>query len=303
MKWQVKVTAFKILSLLPGGTTVYRFTQERLTQSVVLTRDRLQNKIDVGLQFWNWLEKQGRSVDLAGGTHIDFGAGWHPTIPFLFYSLGVQKQWLLDIASRFDRRLIQETVRIFKEAAAEEEWGRRLKRQPEIPPSGTADEMLAALGMTNLAPYDPADPRLAGSADLVTSTQVLLHIDRDPMRECFRSIHQWLKPGGLFMATVHLKDLYSDVDPTISQYNHLRYSPWFWKDMINSDLMPFNRLKGPDYRKLLEETGFQIREFEIDPTTEEDLRDLARVPVHECFSCYSKEDLVAKHLFFVAEKA
>jgi hypothetical protein len=40
----------------------------------------------------------------------------------------------------------------------------------------------------------------------------------------------------------------------------------------------------------------------ITRSTESDLRELA-IPIHECFNRYSKEELGAKHLFFVAERA
>jgi hypothetical protein len=66
--------------------------------------------------------------------------------------------------------------------------------------------------------------------------------------------------------------------------------------------MSYNRLKARDYRELLEQAGFAIRHFDVTGPTAADLADLSRIPIHECFSYYSREELGAKNLFFVAEK-
>jgi hypothetical protein len=98
MKWHVKAAAFKLLSALPGGTELYRFSQERLTRSPTPTPERVRQKIEVGLQYFNWLGQHEQTNQLLSGVHLDFGAGWHPTIPLLYYALGVNRQLLFDIA-------------------------------------------------------------------------------------------------------------------------------------------------------------------------------------------------------------
>jgi hypothetical protein len=61
-------------------------------------------------------------------------------------------------------------------------------------------------------------------------------------------------------------------------------------------------LKAKDYRELLEASGFQIAHFEVEGPNSNDLRELDQLPIHEFFSRYTREELGAKHLFFVAEK-
>ena len=305
MNWLVKVTAFKLLSIAPGGSALYRMIQERFTGSLVPTQERLRQKIDIGVLYAKWLSENGRA-DLLKGAYLDFGAGWHPTIPFLFYSMGVERLFLLDVASRLNEELILGTLRVFREIVTAADWPSKdmLSRLPD-PPSDPATpwpKMLNGYGMSYIAPYAGNLEKLNGSIDLVTSTQVLLHIGRDGLRHCFRDIHRALKPGGIFFATIHLKDLWADTDRRLSRYNHLRYSPWLWENVINSPLMPFNRLRGPDYRELLEEAGFKIRHFELEPPTDADMRLLAETRVHPCFQKYSPRDLAEKHLFFAAEK-
>ena len=92
------------------------------------------------------------------------------------------------------------------------------------------------------------------------------------------------------------------MQPGLSKYNHLRYSPETWERWVNSPLMAFNRFKARDYRELLAETKFEIVRFDVEQGTTQDLAELDRIPIDPSFSRYSKEELAATHLFFVARK-
>jgi hypothetical protein len=304
MNWRAKVAAFKLLSVLPGGSAVYRYLQENITQSLAPTSERVNQKLDVGLQYYRALAELNDVDLLLNGTHLDFGAGWHPTIPLLYHSLGTPRQHLFDVFPVMDRKMVQATVRTFLDIAAQPGWASRplVKRLPPLVADQDWHDLLTGLGMTYSAPYARVFPSLYGKVDVVTSTQVLLHIPREAMRWCFDQIYASLKSGGLFLATVHLKDLYANMQDGLSKYNHLRYSPESWERWVNSPLMSFNRFKAPDYRQLLEETKFEIVRFDVEPGTAADLEELARIRVADCFARYSREELAARHLFFVARK-
>jgi SAM-dependent methyltransferase len=304
MNWLVKVAAFKLLSALPGGPAVYRYGQEHLTHSLEATPERVGQKIDVGLQYWDWFANQEQGTP--GGVHLDFGAGWHPTIPLLFYSLGIEQQHLFDVAPLLNRELIEATVKVFRQIVTGSAWPHRarLRRLPEMnwPEELSLSEGLKRLGMFYHAPAGDAAVKLAGAVDFVTSTQVLLHIPREALQHYFRELHQILKNGGKFLGNIYLWDLHATGKNGISKYNHLRYSPEIWEKWVNSRLMSYNRLKAADYRQLLENAGFRIRHFDVTGPTAADMEELGRVPVHGYFNRYSREELGAKHLFFVAEK-
>ncbi|NBQ56479.1 MAG: hypothetical protein EBU36_07590 [Verrucomicrobia bacterium] len=97
MKWWIKVSAFKALSLAPGGFRLYRWFQENLTGSLVPTHDRVAQKIEVGLRYHNYLQSAQADSLLVAGRHVDIGSGWHPTIPLLYYCLGCNSQVLTDV--------------------------------------------------------------------------------------------------------------------------------------------------------------------------------------------------------------
>ncbi len=306
MNWLAKISAFRVLSALPGGSSLYRLVQEKFTHSLVPIPARVHQKIAVGLRYFDWMQQNNCVEQLRNGTHLDFGTGWQPTVPFLFHSFGVDRQLLFDIVPVLTSDVVAATAKTFCEIADAPDciFRHQLRRLPQI--NGDAEtnlsDLLQQLGLQYFAPYQPKLDQLEGAIDVISSTQVLLHIDKNILRQIFRDLHRALKKGGKFFATIHLKDLFANDDRNITHYNHLRYSERTWKRWINSPLMSYNRLKAPDYRELLTEAGFIIRHFEIEPPTASDLQVLNSIKIDPFFSNYSREDLGAKHLFFVAEK-
>lgn len=301
MKWWIKIGGFKALSLLPGGSRLYRWAQENVTNSLVPTPERVRQKIAVGTHYYQFLRAQGQESRLLGGTHLDLGAGWHPTIPFLFDCLGCPSQILADVVPVMTRETAMQTAATFLKvlpATADDlpvlpERLNRLKSHAwsSWPPRDFCWEYRA--------PYGDWLRSLSSSLDMVTSTQALLHVPRNALREIFADVTRALKPGGIFMATIHLRDLFADADPGITPYNHLRFSPWFWENFICSPLMSYNRLKAPDYRECLRECGLRLLAFDVEPGNAELLN---RLRIHPCFAEYSREDLAGHHLFFAAQK-
>jgi SAM-dependent methyltransferase len=301
MKWLVKVAAFKILSALPGGVYLYRFSQEHFTKSLAPTRERVDQKMEVGLRYFEWLAAHAKEDQLLKGFHLDFGAGWHPSIPLLYFAMGTGRQYLFDVAPVLDEALVGQTVETVLGILCDPQWrGRdRLKRLPPKFRPGDWKAYLGELGICYHAPYAEVFPELAGRVDVVTSTQVLYYISQAALQGCFGNIHQSLKSGGLFLATVHLRDTFAPADPGLNQFRYPQHS---WERWINSSLMSFNRFRAPDYRDLLEKAGFDIVHFEVEGGTPQDFKELEKIPIAECFKKYSREDLAAKHLFFVAQK-
>lgn len=300
MKWWIKVSAFKALSLTPGGSRLYRWFQESLTGSLVPTQERVAQKIEVGLRYHNYLKSVEADSLLVAGRHVDIGSGWHPTIPLLNYCLGCNSQVMADVVPVMTIETARQTAATFVQVAG-------LTRCPDLNRERLAglsgfswkNGFPQELGWEYRAPYMDWLAGVSSPLDLATSTQALLHVPRDVLSAIFRRLHHALKPGGMFLATVHLRDLFADADPNITPYNHLRYSPEIWNRWACSSLMSYNRLKGPDYRQLLLDAGFRIREFQQDPGQPELLE---KIRVHPSFHAYSKKDLSAYHLFWAAQK-
>lgn len=306
MRSFLKISEYKVLSLLPGSSRLYAAVQEHVTKSVRATRTRVAQKIQVGLEYWDYLQRQQRGARLLEGDCLDVGAGWHQTIPLLFYSLGAQRQVLVDVNQLTDAGKIADSVRLFREVVEAPDWPRRgeLRRLPAMPAAHARSpaEILQGLGMEYRAPYrGPLDERKE-AFDVVFCTQVLQHIGEAGQQALFRELFAALKPGGLFLATIHLSGQFYGQCRVDQQYHHLAFSPWVWEHLINSSLMQFNRLKPSDYRRNLEQAGFRLRDFMVEAPTAQDLAVLRRTKIHPAFAHYAEADLGARHLFFVAEK-
>lgn len=306
MRWYLKGLAFKAISLLPGGVKLYNYAQHNISRSTKATRPRAEQKLQIGLLYWNWLKQNKRTAVITDGSVLDYGSGWHPTIPFFFYSLGAKRQLLLDVTHLLTPQLVADTVEVSRAVMEDPAWSGRqdMARQPMIPVA-SEDTLSAILGSYGLEYYAPFQTVYAGeknSIDAVFSTQVLQHIPDAIMVDVFRQIFSWLKPGGVFLATIHMTFQFASPDTNPREYQHLSISPWTWKTFFSSRLMHFNRLKAPDYRAALEKAGFRIIEMDVTPANATDKTYFARTKMHECFRHLSPEDASAKHIFFVAEK-
>ncbi|MCX8091639.1 MAG: class I SAM-dependent methyltransferase [Verrucomicrobiae bacterium] len=306
MNWRLKSAQFKLLSALPGGEWLYNFIQDHLTHSTAASPGRLANKLDVALDFWRWLQARGRAGQLLAGRLLDYGAGWHPTIPLLWHAFGNDHQTLVDIKPNLTPPNVRDTVRIFRDLVRREDWPGRawVRRLPELPSANpeSVAALLGPLGMEYCAPYGSLLQERAGQYDLVLCTQVLQHVPPAALPGILNEIHTCLRPGGLFHATIHFVGHFGDPFARGGHYEHLIYSPETWERRFNSRLMRFNRLKGPDYRAALEATGFRLLAFDVTPPTEADLAELRRTPVHPSFRRYPEHELAALGVFLVAEK-
>ena len=306
MSWLLKSIQFKLISAIPGGRRFYYFTQDHITKSSHASPLRVEQKINVGLDFWDWLKKENLTDKLVNGKILDMGSGWHPTIPLLWHVFGNNHQTLADINVNMSAGQVSEAVRIFRDIVQAPAWSHRadLKRVPAMPPAD-ADAAVAALkplGIHYKAPYGNHLKSCPEFFDIVTCTQALQHIPQDVQRHIFKELIHSMKPGGLFHGTIHFVGHFRSPWLNTGHYEHLSYSPSTWDNWINSSLMGFNRLKARDYRETLEQAGLRIREFKLTLPTPEDMVELKRTPIHPSFNRYTEEELATRGVFFVAEK-
>jgi len=308
MNWFAKALVFKSLSAIPGGAALYRYAQWNWTKSIVATPQRVGQKIDVGMGYLKWLTDHGYTLDeIRGLRHLDLGTGWHPTIPLLFHKIGLRDQILADVTALMTPDTFVDALAQTENILEDKQHPARQflsnEKFPAVSPGADLKTLLNDFSMSYHAPYFKWAGGAGEVVDLVTCTEVFMHVERPILDDCFKLIYGVLKPGGIFMAPVHLFDIYSNSDPKISVYNHLRYSRKFWKNVVSSDIMTFSRHKSPDYREALEGAGFEILTFEIERGSPADIAKLASLDVHsELSTRYSSDELSEKHLFFVARK-
>ena len=214
MNFYTKLAVQHALSLMPGGRSAYLWVLDHVAKTTHPAPSSIKQKLDVGLRY---LDVLGGRDALHSGTHLEIGAGWHLTIPLLYYQLGCNKQVLTDIQSAATAKLVFPIVDYLQKHQPPGEDVRAL------PPTDghTLNSYLDMLGII----YDPAVstqlPVADGSVTLVTSTQTLYYPPRAVVSALFKEAARVLAPGGHFVATAHLYDMYSLADSSLSRFNFL----------------------------------------------------------------------------------
>jgi len=115
MKWLRQSSGFlNCYPCCPGGVSLYRLSQEQFTKSLVPTRERVDQKVEVGLRYFEWLTAPWeRAAICSGGAHLDISEQvWHPSIPLLVLFDGAQPgSFLFDLAPVLDDEALVSTNR------------------------------------------------------------------------------------------------------------------------------------------------------------------------------------------------
>jgi SAM-dependent methyltransferase len=297
IKFLAKIAAQHALSpafMRPG----YSFVQQHVTRSITMQPQSVRQKVEVGLMYLDRMEAAGLPSLLTAGPILDYGAGASLGIPLLYARLGAKTQIAVDVtrsarqANVFE--IVRETNRI--------DLGPRASRPLPDPAGRTLDDYLETLGIRYAAPVGLPLPLASESVATALCTQVLLHPARESVRAIFAEIAQLLRPGGMFVASTHLYDIYSLFDRSLSRFNYLRYSKGTWERWFNSALMAYNRLRASDFRDLLQNLPLEPIVWDATSAAAADLEELNRIKVHPEFADYERPDLACPELFFILRK-
>jgi SAM-dependent methyltransferase len=233
---------------------------------------------------------------------FEFGAGWDLVGPLSLWSLGVERQTLVDIYPHVRWELVNDALARLHahhdELAATA--GRPLRR-PDPAPLGDLVTLQRRFGIRYLAPCDARATGLAAASfDLVSSTFTLEHIPAADVAAILRECARLLRPDGVTTGSVGLEDHYAFDDPRISVYNFLRYTERRWR-LVNSALHHQNRLRARDYLQLAGAAGLTVLDADAAVPGPERLSALDTLPLAEPFaSGYTRAELGATELFLVA---
>ncbi|HEY6149656.1 MAG TPA: class I SAM-dependent methyltransferase [Gaiellaceae bacterium] len=273
------------LGVLPHGERLNYLFQRHVARSLPGGEPVVRRKLARARQH---LEAFGRPAEDA--VFYEFGAGWDLAIPLSYAALGVGRQVLVDIRPSARVELVNETL-----ALLEREVGSLGG------PVSSLAELEERFGITYLAPRDARATGLeARSIDFITSTDVCEHIPEADLAQIFRECKRLLKPGCTISCRIDLQDHYAYFDSSLSRYHFLRFSDRTWS-LVNSPLHFQNRLREPDYRRLVEEAGLEIVSWTPSGPSDEGLAELEATELAPRFrNGYTPEQLGVTVLSFVA---
>jgi SAM-dependent methyltransferase len=287
MRWVAKAALQRGLGLLPQGERLNYLFQRHVARSLPGGEAVVRRKLARARQH---LEAFGRPAEDA--VFYEFGAGWDLAIPLSYAALGVGRQVLVDIRPSARVELANETIVLLER---------------EVGPLGGSVSSLPALeerfGIVYLAPCDARATGLESeSIDFVTSTDVCEHIPEGDLAQIFVECRRLLRPGGAISCRIDLQDHYAYFDPSLSRYHFLRFSDRAWR-LVNSPLHFQNRLREPDYRRLVEQSGLEIVSWTPSGPSTEGLAELEGMELAPRFrNGYTAEELGATVLSFVAHR-
>jgi SAM-dependent methyltransferase len=300
MRWLAKAALQRALGALPQGERLNYVFQRHVLHSFPVGDAAYRQKFIRAANHLSAYEKHGPDRPAADASFYEFGAGWDLAIPLSFALLGVGHQIVIDIRPSARIELVNETIAALGRLRPElEQATERAVRDPGGP-IGSIEELEPRFGIDYLAPCDARGTGLApGIADFVSSTDTCEHIPAADLAAVFAESRRLLRTGGAFSCRIDLQDHYAYFDRSVSRYNFLRYSDARWA-LVNSPLHYQNRLRAPDYLRLVREAGFELAYEHPSGPNAEGRAELETMTLAERFRGYSVDELGATILSFVA---
>ena len=300
MRWLAKAALQRGMGAVPQGERLNYVFQRHVLRSLPAGESVFRRKFSRALQHLGAYEEHGPGAPREQAVFYEFGAGWDLAIPVAFAALGVGRQVLVDIRPSVRLELVNDSLAALERLRPEleAEAGRELR--PVGGALDSLDELEPRLGIRYLAPCDARDTGLdEASIDFVSSTDTCEHIPGEDLAAIFRECRRLLRPGGAFSCRIDLQDHYAYFDRSLSRYNFLRFSDRSWR-LVNSPLHHQNRLRSPDYLRLVRDAGLELVSETPSGPSAEGLAELSGLPLAERFRGYTPEELGVTILSFVA---
>jgi hypothetical protein len=305
--WLVKAIVQRGIGALPNPHYWNEFFQERVTCSLDLTDEKFHWSLGDCRKHLESLQRYATTPP-DGFSVFELGTGWYPVVPIGLFLCGAREVWTWDIVpllkpdrlkltiDRFleleKRQVLQDHLRALPERLALLRKVRSLCESEGWHPA----RVLEQLGIYYLIGSASRSGLSPQSVNLVMSDGVLQYLSPEALVEVFREFRRIAAPDGVMSHIIGLGDEYATFDPGITQFNFLRFSDRLWR-WLNNPIIPLNRLRVSDYRRVCSESGFEIVG---ETSVRGDPAELARTPLAAKFREYPVEDLLVLCTWLVA---
>lgn len=243
----------------------------------------------------------------SGFKALELGTGSWPIVPLGLYLCGASEIWTYDVAPVLRRDTLKRTLELFSEfkqdgslekilGMVEQERILRLEELLMQVETEAPADLLRRLNVRVLIGDARTTTLPDDSIDFIFSTVVLEMIGEETLRNLLVEFKRVASPDAVMSHYVGLADQYASFDKSITPYNFLKYSDGWW-NLLNNPIIPHSRLRIADYRKLLEQTGWNITEERNTSGPPDDLKKIRLAPR---FRKYAVEDLLVLSSWLVA---
>lgn len=304
--WVLKATVQGAISPLPGGDRLNHLLQKRVTGNVVLTEERFEHKLAQCRRHLHSFQAS-RGAARVPALALELGTGWYPIVPLGLLLAGVERVVTIDVSPLLDLERTREVLELY---AAKLRSGKlqtlvpgidAARAQAVIAAAGDrsardAGELLGPLGVRVLVGDARASGLPAHSVELFVSNNTLEHIAPEVLRELMIEFARLAAEGAVMDHFVDMSDHYAHFDGSITEFNYLRYSDRAWR-VFNNRLQHQNRLRICDYRRIIEEAGFELIAEEGERGAAEEL---GAIKLARPFQRYAVEDLLVLRSWITA---
>lgn len=291
-----------VLSRTPGGHRLNYLLSRYVSGQVPPTEATFRRDVEFAAQYLAAFRKHG-ARPIEEGAFYEFGAGWNLIAPLTFYSMGANRQRVVDLRRLLRPELVALTVERLNRLAERSE-GLRLLHGFDGPlrERSLGKVMHDNCGIDYSAPFDARNTGwTSGSVDYITATKVLANIPEPDLRKIITECHRILRHDGLAAFVVDYRDHYAYTDSSIGPYNFLQFSDEEWRRW-NPGLHYQNRLRRSDYMAVFDQAGFEIVEqVDAKPDTAI-LASLDRLHLSPRFASYDLEEIRVVRSDFVLRK-
>jgi hypothetical protein len=170
--------------------------------------------------------------------------------------------------------------------------------------AGTLAEWLQRMQITYLN-RDLASANLpAEGFDAIFSSNVLEHVTPGGLRSIHGESWRLLRRGGRIVHRFNPQDHFSTIDGSITGANFLQFSESEWEWLGGSGLSYHNRLRCPQHRTLVLESGFDVtlERRRADPRARRAIES-GDLRVHSDYAAFDPVELTDDYMWIVAAKS
>lgn len=225
--------------------------------------DQVLRIVDLGLE--NGKTLQDASI-------LEIGTGWVPLLPCVFWLLGAREVTSVDLHRYYH---VSITRKLFEQLLENRECLEELSSRSSDPvvfrercallrsrlsePRKDSEFLFESVPVRYLAPMDATDLcSSTGAIDWYVSNVTLEHVPPETLFSLFDEAQRVLHDRGVMIHLVDLSDHCSHSDRNLTPVNFLRFSDQQWGRMAGCGTAYHNRLRRPEYRKLIETSGFRL---------------------------------------------